>query len=373
MLCGMPNTALPDTVYQNVIKPVLFRLDAEQVHHFVLSALQRAGQVPGLHRAVAHYAMPTEAALRQRIWGQRFVSPLGLAAGLDKNGEAITMFSALGFGFIEVGTVTPKPQPGNTLPRLFRLPSDQALINRMGFNNRGVAALAKQLQGDHRVPIWTNIGKNKDTPNEQAVDDYRAAIRALYPQADGFVVNVSSPNTPHLRALQQADELNDLLRAVLHEAEMLRVESLRPALPVLVKLAPDLSDTDFAASVAAAQSAGVSGLIIANTTLSREGLRSPERRQAGGLSGKPLAQRSTELVRRAYNQTGGKLPIVGVGGIFSAQDAYIKIKAGASLIELYTALIYQGPGLPSRINAELVKLLHADGLGHISQAIGAEA
>lgn len=364
--------SVPDLLYRHLAKPLLFRMDAEQAHHLTIRALQGAGRVPGLDTAVAHFAAPTPNALRQQLWGLRFGSPVGLAAGLDKNGEAITLFSALGFGFMEVGTVTPRPQPGNPLPRLFRLPEDGALINRMGFNNAGLDTLARHLSGPHRIPIWANIGKNKDTPNDQAEDDYRQAVRALYPHADGFVVNVSSPNTPGLRSLQQADELSALLDAVLREAERQRLEHLQQR-PVLVKLAPDLSDEDFAASVEAAQAAGVSGLIVSNTTLSRAGLRSPNREQAGGLSGQPLRERSTALVRRAYQLTSGKLPIVGVGGIFSAQDAYQKIRAGASLVEVYTALIYEGPALPSRLNRQLTELLHGGGFGHISQAVGVDA
>ncbi|AWN24536.1 dihydroorotate dehydrogenase (quinone) [Deinococcus irradiatisoli] len=355
------------------LKPLLFRLDAEQAHHLTLGACALAQRLPGLSSALGALTRPTQAALRQHLWNLEFASPLGLAAGLDKNGEALGIFSNLGFGFAEVGTVTPRPQPGNPQPRLFRLPPDEALINRMGFNNAGLDALAVRLRGPHAVPIWANIGKNKDTPNDTAVDDYLAGVRALYRVADGFVINVSSPNTPGLRALQHADELRALLAAVLEEAEEQRVLSLRPALPVLVKLAPDLSDPDFEASVDAALQAGVSGLILTNTTLGRAGLRHPHREEAGGLSGRPLAQRSTELVRRAYRQTSGRLPIVGVGGIFSAQDAYDKIRAGASLVEVYTALIYQGPGLAQRVNAGLLALLARDGLNHISEAVGADA
>jgi dihydroorotate dehydrogenase len=355
------------------LKPLLFRLDAERAHHLTMTASAWAGRVPGLGAALGRFNQPTSAALRQTLWGQEFCSPLGLAAGLDKNAEATAVFSNIGFGFLEVGTVTPRPQSGNPAPRLFRLPSDAALINRMGFNNHGLEPLAAHLQGRHAVPIWANIGKNKDTPNEQAVDDYRAGVRALAEVADGYVINVSSPNTPGLRALQHADELYSLVRAVLDEAEAGRIRTLRPALPVLVKLAPDLSSEDFAASVDAVSRAGAHGLIVSNTTLSREGLTHHHQSEVGGLSGRPLSERSTELVREAYRLTGGTVPIVGVGGVFSAQDAYAKIRAGASLVELYTALIYAGPGLPRQINAGLLELLHADGLSHISQATGLDA
>ena len=354
------------------LKPLLFRLDAEQAHHLTLSACAVAGRVPGVPGALSTLNRATSAALGQHLWGYAFASPLGLAAGLDKNAEALGVFSGLGFGFLEVGTVTPRAQPGNEQPRLFRLPPDEALINRMGFNNQGLSVLEGRLQGRHALPIWANIGKNKATPNERAAEDYLAGVQAISGVADGFVVNVSSPNTPGLRALQHADELFALVSAVLGEAERQRVQTLRP-LPVLVKLAPDLTGADFEASVDAVQQAGASGLILSNTTLSREGLSHANRDQAGGLSGRPLTTRSTELVRRAYLQTGGTLPIVGVGGVFSAQDAYAKIRAGARLVEIYTALIYEGPGLPRRINAGLLELLRRDGLTHISEAVGADA
>ncbi|WP_293909801.1 quinone-dependent dihydroorotate dehydrogenase [Deinococcus sp.] len=355
------------------LKPLLFRLDAERAHHLTMTASAWAGRVPGLGAALGRLNQPTAAALRQTLWGQVFASPLGLAAGLDKNAEAVAVFSNIGFGFLEVGTVTPRPQAGNPAPRLFRLPEDGALINRMGFNNHGLEALSAHLRGHHAVPIWANIGKNKQTPNEQAQGDYRAGVRVLAGVADGFVINVSSPNTPGLRALQHEGELYSLVRAVLNEAEAGRIRTLRPALPVLVKLAPDLSPDDFAASVDAAARAGAHGLIVSNTTLGRAGLTHPHQTEAGGLSGRPLGTRSTQLVREAYRLTGGTLPIVGVGGVFSAQDAYAKIRAGASLVELYTALIYAGPGLPRQINAGLLKLLRRDGLTHISQATGMDA
>ncbi|GAA4005650.1 quinone-dependent dihydroorotate dehydrogenase [Deinococcus rubellus] len=354
------------------LKPALFRLDAEQAHHLTMNACALAGRLPGLPALIGSLTRATAPALGQQLWGFSFASPLGLAAGLDKNAEAIGVFSNIGFGFLEVGTVTPRPQPGNPAPRLFRLPSDEALINRMGFNNRGLAALEHRLAGPHAVPVWANIGKNKDTSNAQAADDYLAGVRALAGVADGFVINVSSPNTPGLRALQSAAELHELVRVVLSEAEKQRVRTLR-ALPVLVKLAPDLSDTDFEASVDAAVRAGASGLILSNTTLSRDGLSHPYRAESGGLSGRPLTGRSTELVRRAFRQTAGALTIVGVGGVFSAQDAYAKIRAGASLVEVYTALIYQGPDLPRRINAGLLELLRRDGFTHVSEAIGVSA
>lgn len=358
-----------------VLKPALFRLDAEDAHHLTLRALGAASRVPAWPGLARRLSAPAEPRLAQTLWGRPFASPVGLAAGLDKNGEAVPAFSALGFGFLEVGTVTPLAQPGNHRPRLFRLPEDAALINRMGFNNGGVGALHARLAAlpARTAPVWVNIGKNKATPNEAAVEDYRACVRALFEVADGFVVNVSSPNTPGLRALQAAGELGELVRAVLNEVEVGSVRTARRAPPVLVKLAPDLHPADFEASVGAVVEAGAGGLIVSNTTLGREGLTHTHRSQAGGLSGRPLRARSTALVRDAYRLTGGRVPIVGVGGIFTPEDAYAKIRAGASLVEVYTALIYEGPGLPARLNRGLGRLLERDGLRNVAQALGVEA
>ncbi|MFC6592502.1 quinone-dependent dihydroorotate dehydrogenase [Deinococcus lacus] len=357
--------------YRSLIKPLLFRLDAEDAHHLTLGALALASQVPGLPLA-RRITAPASPALRQTLWGRDFASPVGLAAGLDKNGQAVPAFGALGFGFLEVGTVTPLPQSGNERPRLFRLPEDSALINRMGFNNAGTQALEARLQGPRLCPVWVNIGKNKVTPNEAAAQDYCACVRALYSVADGFVVNVSSPNTPGLRALQAAGELQALVTAVMDEVERQRVRTAR-RLPVLVKLAPDLHPDDFAASIEAVIQAGASGLIVSNTTLSREGLRSKRRTEAGGLSGLPLRQRSTELVRDAYRLSRGRVPLVGVGGIFGPQDAYEKIRAGASLVEVYSGLIYRGPALPWEIHTGLEQRLRQDGFRTVREAVGVDA
>ncbi|MCP2013134.1 dihydroorotate dehydrogenase [Deinococcus sp. HSC-46F16] len=361
-------------MYRRLLQPALFRLDAEDAHHLTLRLLGGASRVPGWTAPVRALTAPADSRLTQTLWGHAYPSPLGLAAGLDKNGEAVPAFSALGFGFVEVGTVTPLAQPGNERPRLFRLPPDRALINRMGFNNAGADALHARLAalGDRPVPVWVNIGKNKATPNEDATQDYLRLVRALGDVADAFVVNVSSPNTPGLRALQAANDLAALVRAVVAEVEEGRVRTLnRP--PVLVKLAPDLHPADFEASVGAVVEAGAHGLIVSNTTLSREGLTHSSREQAGGLSGQPLTERSTALVREAYRLTGGRVPIVGVGGVFTAEDAYAKIRAGASLVEVYTALIYEGPGLPARLNRGLSRLLERDGFTSVAEAVGADA
>ncbi|MEF2278190.1 quinone-dependent dihydroorotate dehydrogenase [Deinococcus sp. YIM 134068] len=362
-------------MYRRVLKPALFRLDAEDAHHLTLRALGAASRVPAWPGAARRILVPADPRLTQTLWGRAFASPVGLAAGLDKNGEAVPAFAALGFGFLEVGTVTPLGQPGNDRPRLFRLPDDGALINRMGFNNGGAEALRARLAAlpTRTAPVWVNIGKNKATPNEAAVEDYRACVRTLYEVADGFVVNVSSPNTPGLRALQAAGDLADLVRDVGEEVEAGRVRTARRAPPVLVKLAPDLHPADFEASVGAVLEAGADGLIVSNTTLGRAGLTHPHREQAGGLSGRPLTERSTALVRDAYRLTRGRVPIVGVGGIFTPEDAYAKIRAGASLIEVYTALIYEGPRLPMRLNRGLAALLERDGLRNVAEAVGVEA
>ena len=360
-------------MYRRLLKPALFRLDPEDAHHLTLRALGWAATVPAWPGLVRSLTVPPDPRLTQTLWGHTFSSPVGLAAGLDKNGEAVPAFGALGFGFVEVGTVTPRAQPGNERPRLFRLPADEALINRMGFNNAGAQALRGRLTAlaARPVPVWVNIGKNKVTPNEEAVQDYREAVRVLQAVADAFVVNVSSPNTPGLRALQAAGDLAALVRAVLDEVEAGRVRTLsRP--PVLVKLAPDLHPADFEASVGAVLEAGADGLIISNTTLRREGLTHPRREETGGLSGRPLTVRSTELVRAAYRLTRGRVPIVGVGGIFTAEDAYAKIRAGARLVEVYTALIYEGPGLPARLNRDLARLLARDGVRHLTEAVGVD-
>ncbi len=355
-------------MYPRLLRPALFRLEAEDAHHLTLRGL---GLGPSANLLNALYGVPDDPRLSTNLFGLTFPSPLGLAAGLDKDARAVAALSRLGLGFLEVGTVTPRAQAGNPRPRLFRLPGDFALINRMGFNNAGMDVVAGRLAEltSRPVPIAVNIGKNKDTPNEAAADDYQACVRTLFPHADLFVVNVSSPNTPGLRALQGADELKRLLSAVLAEVEAQRVRHLKTA-PVLVKIAPDLDDAALNVTLGAALDAGVAGVVVANTTLGRAGLTHPHRDQTGGLSGKPLAARSTELVRKAHALTGGKLPIVASGGVFTGQDAYAKIRAGASLIEVYTALIYEGPSLPSRINRELAGLLERDGFGNVAGAVG---
>ncbi|QAY68415.1 quinone-dependent dihydroorotate dehydrogenase [Paenibacillus protaetiae] len=356
-------------------KPLLFRMDAEKAHHLVIDGLHTANGIPGVNGILhALYGVKETPELATDLFGLHFPHPVGLAAGLDKNGKATDGFTSIGLGFMEVGTVTPKGQAGNELPRLFRLPPDEALVNRMGFNNDGVEAMARQLARRklHRIPIAVNIGKNKVTPNELAHEDYQACIRALYEHGDFFVVNISSPNTPDLRALQHGDELRTLLSAVKEEIGRQASRSGKHAKPVLVKIAPDMTDEQLELTVAAIQESGVSGIIATNTTISRDGLTHANKAETGGLSGKPLRERSTEVIRFVYRQTGGQLPIIGSGGIFTAADAYDKIRAGASLVEIYTALIYKGPDVVREITGGLVQLLRKDGYRNIAEAVGAD-
>ena len=292
------------------------------------------------------------------MFGLKFTNPVGLAAGFDKNGEFIAEMANLGFGFIEVGTVTPLPQPGNPLPRMFRLPYDNGLINRMGFNNLGVNSLAeniaqfrKNAKGyQNELIIGGNIGKNKNTPNEEAVNDYVICFDRLFDVVDYFVVNVSSPNTPGLRALQEKGPLTNLLNTL--QQRNLKNEVTRP---ILLKIAPDLTNEQLDDIVEIVQQTGIAGVIATNTTISRDGLLSPDqlKNEAGGLSGKPLSKRSTEVIAYLFKRSKGAFPIIGVGGIHSPEDALEKINAGASLVQLYTGFIYEGPGLISRINRKL--------------------
>lgn len=363
-------------LYRNLAKPVLFQLDPEKAHHLTVDGLGALSRIPGMAAMFQSlYGVPSNPQTTVSLCGLTFPNPVGLAAGLDKNAKAVRMFSSLGFGFMEVGTVTPRPQIGNDKPRLFRLPPDEALINRMGFNNVGAEAMADHLKqaGRQRIPIAVNIGKNKDTPNEQAEEDYRACIRKLYPYGDFFVVNISSPNTPGLRNLQHGAELESLVGAVKDEMEKQSAAYKLPRKPVFVKIAPDLTGNELEYMVETFVKTKVSGVIATNTTISREGLSHHHSKETGGLSGKPLTAKSTEVIRSVYRLTGGKLPIIGAGGIFTAEDAYEKIRAGASLVEVYTALIYKGPGLLRELNEGVLSLLKRDGYTHVTEAIGADA
>ncbi|MFD0586687.1 quinone-dependent dihydroorotate dehydrogenase [Paenibacillus sp. GCM10027627] len=362
-------------LYNTLLKPIFFKLDPEKAHHLVIDGLASGSRVPGATSIMnAMYGVSESPELSTELLGLRFPHPVGLAAGLDKNGVAADGFSSIGFGFAEVGTVTPKGQEGNEQPRLFRLPPDEALINRMGFNNLGVDAMASHLakRKIHRIPIAVNIGKNKVTPNELAHEDYKACIKALYRYGDFFVVNISSPNTQGLRDLQHGDELKKLLGTVMNEVKAQAAAAKSKPKSVLVKIAPDMSGDQLEHTVATIVESGVAGIIATNTTLSREGLKHENGRESGGLSGKPLRDRSTEVISAVYKQTGGRLPIIGSGGIFTAQDAYDKIRAGASLVEIYTALIYKGPGLLRELTEGLKECLRKDGYRNIAEAVGAD-
>lgn len=359
-------------LYRNIFKPVLFRMDPEKAHHLVIGGLGAGVRIPGTLAAMqSMYGITSTPDMTTELFGITFPGPVGLAAGLDKNAQAAAGLSASGFGFMEVGTVTPKPQPGNEQPRLFRLPSDRALINRMGFNNEGAWAMADRLRHlvDHPIPIAVNIGKNKVTPNEEAAEDYKACISELYTYADFFVVNISSPNTPDLRNLQHGNELKELLAEVMQEMNA-QAQNHGTSKSVLVKIAPDVSDAELEYMVETIRQSGAAGIIATNTTLSRDGLTHNHAGETGGLSGRPLTERSTEIISRVYRQTEGKLPIIGCGGIFSSEDAYDKIKAGSSLVEIYTSFIYEGPQITRRLHNGIRELMQRDGFAHISEAVG---
>jgi dihydroorotate dehydrogenase len=351
----------------------MFRIDPERAHHLTLGLLQRLVQLPSLLKLWQFWRPLESAALQMQLAGLHFPNPIGLAAGFDKSAIAVPAFQAFGFGFVEVGTVTPRPQVGNPLPRLFRVPADEAVINRMGFNNDGATAVARRLRlSPGRTPIGVNLGKNADTPLEQALNDYRACFEELFDVGSYVVVNVSSPNTPGLRALQNHANIRMLLGGMQDCNQALaRARQVQPR-PLFVKIAPDLQPYELDDIVEAVQTCALDGIIATNTTTNRKGLTTAIT-EPGGLSGRPLRQRSTEVIRHVYRRAQGQIPIIGVGGIFSAEDAYEKICAGATLVQLYTGLIYRGPSLPHHINIGLLHLLHRDGLTHLSQAVGRAA
>lgn len=288
--------------------------------------------------------------LERKLFGLTFPNPVGLAAGFDKDAKLYKELSNFGFGFIEIGTLTPKPQPGNPKKRLFRLPEDGGLINRMGFNNEGVEAAIERLKRNKGILIGGNIGKNKLTPNEEAVSDYVQCFEALFPHVDYFVVNVSSPNTPNLRALQDKEPLTHLLQTL----KDLNHSKSKPK-PILLKIAPDLTEEQLVDIIDIITSVKIDGLIATNTTLSREGLQSENKSEMGGLSGKPVTKKSTEVIRFLHEKSKNAFPIIGVGGIHSPEDAIEKLEAGASLVQLYTGFVYEGPGVVKRINKAILK------------------
>jgi dihydroorotate dehydrogenase len=345
-------------------RKLLFHLDPERAHGLAAGALRAMGGV-----ASALRPRPDDS-LRVKCLGLDFESPLGMAAGFDKGEVLVRGLHALGFGHVEVGTITPRPQAGNPRPRLFRLPEHRALLNRMGFNNQGMAACGERLARLPRVGrgiVGVNVGKNKDTPNERASEDYLAAIDSLHPWADYLVVNLSSPNTPGLRALQERAPLEALLGACVDRARPL-------GKPLLVKLAPDLAPEALDEAVDVAVACGASGVIATNTTIQRPGAVAshPRAAEAGGLSGAPLAPLSLFALRRAHARAAGRIPIIGVGGIMDAADAYARVRAGASLVQVYTGFVYGGPAFPRRILEEMPELLRRDGFGSVAEAVGTE-
>ena len=337
-------------MYKFIAKPIFFLFQPERAHHVTLAIFRFLLALPGMGALIRAHFRVTDPRLQRRELGLEFPNPIGLAAGFDKDGHYLHVMQALGFGFIEVGTVTPRPQEGNPKPRLFRLPADEALINRMGFNNGGVDALVERLKKRPKgLLVGGNIGKNKDTPNSEALNDYRYCFEKLHPWVDYFVVNVSSPNTPGLRDLQEKEPLRQLLGTL--EA-MNRKEAVQR--PILLKIAPDLNEAQLNDIVDIVQETGIAGIIASNTTISRTGLKTPEATLqaigAGGLSGKPVQEASTRVLRYLHERSGGTLFLIGVGGIHSPESAQEKFEAGARLIQVYTGLIYEGPGFIKRLN-----------------------
>jgi dihydroorotate dehydrogenase len=340
-------------MYHAIIRPLLFKLEAEQAHRITFKLVKLIHRLPLVSAINRALYCTTNKSLERTVFGITFKNPVGLAAGFDKDAKLINEWGNYGFGCVEIGTITPKAQAGNEQPRLFRLINDSAIINRMGFNNEGVeAAIIRLKQRDNSIVIGGNIGKNKLTSNENAAHDYLFCFEALFNYVDYFVVNVSSPNTPNLRALQDKEPLQQLLTTLQHANS-----KKEKAKPILLKIAPDLTNTQLDDIIEIITTTGIAGVVATNTTLSREGLTSPETltQQTGGLSGKPLTQRSTEVIQYLHTHSKGAFPIIAVGGIFTPQHAIEKLNAGASLVQLYTGFIYEGPSLVKRINEALIK------------------
>ncbi len=360
-------------MFYRSIKALVFMLDPETAHRMVLWLLRIVGGIPGAPALLSLWFAYRRPLLRSTLCGLPLDNPVGLAAGFDKDGLMLPALYGLGFGFVEVGTVTPRSQEGNPRPRLFRLPEDEALINRLGFNNEGAWALAGRMAKRNRAGhvLGINLGKQRETPLDEAVVDYLTCLHALHDHADYLVINVSSPNTPGLRDLQLQATLAELLRVIVAARNQL-TDPTANRVPLLLKIAPDLADEDVAAMAREAQRQGVDGMIAGNTTLQRVGLRSVLAGEQGGLSGVPLQAAALRCVAQIYRATGGKLPVIGVGGVNTPESAYALIRAGAVAVQLYTGLIYHGPGLLRRINRGLVRLLEADGFASVGEAVGAD-
>ncbi|MDA9630557.1 quinone-dependent dihydroorotate dehydrogenase [Flavobacteriaceae bacterium] len=339
-------------MYKFLIKPILFLFDPEWVHHTVFSTLKIIHRIPGIGSLIRSLYQVKDQRLERKIFGLTFPNPIGLAAGFDKDAKLYQELSNFGFGFIEIGTLTPEPQPGNPKRRLFRLPKDNALINRMGFNNEGVKEAIERLKKNKGVLIGGNIGKNKITSNEKAVSDYVQCFESLFTYVDYFVVNVSSPNTPNLRALQDKEPLTHLLQTL----KDLNISKSNPK-PILLKIAPDLTEEQLLDIIEIITMVKIDGVIAANTTLSREGLQSTNKKEIGGLSGKPVTDRSTAVIRFLHEKSNKAFPIIGVGGIHTPEDALEKLKAGASLIQLYTGFVYEGPGVVKKMNKAILEAI----------------
>ncbi len=341
-------------LYKNLLRPLFFLIDPEKIHHLVFKLIKFSQSIPGAKFLTRNLFVVKNPKLERTVFGITFPNPIGLAAGFDKDARLYKELSNYGFGFIEIGTITPLPQDGNPKPRMFRLPLDSGLINRMGFNNKGLEGAIERLRNrPQNIIIGGNIGKNKITPNEEATSDYEKCFEGLFPYVDYFVVNVSSPNTPNLRALQEKGPLMELLN------HLQKLNHSKPtSKPILLKIAPDLTNEQLDDIVEIVQETKIAGVIATNTTISREGLTTStsiiEHIGAGGLSGKPLTKRSTEVIKYLSDKSNKSFPIIGVGGIHSEQDAIDKLNAGASLIQLYTGFIYEGPGLVKRINEALL-------------------
>jgi dihydroorotate dehydrogenase len=335
-----------------LIRALLFRLDPELAHSLTLNAISLVGRVPIIHGILRHLYDAVDRPVQ--VFGLRFKNPVGLAAGYDKDARGWQGLACLGFGHIEIGTVTIKPQPGNPPPRVFRIPEQQAVINRMGFPGEGARIVAQRLSVKHPpgLVLGVNIGKNKDTPLESASQDYLELLRVFTPLADYLAINVSSPNTVGLRRLQARDMLESLL-GVLAKERIVQEQRVEKKVPMLVKLAPDLCDDELDDALAAIQGAGMDGVIATNTTLNRDGIMSPIAQEVGGLSGKPLTARSREMVAKIIQRSGNRMPVIGVGGIMTSSDAQAMLDAGASLVQVYTGLIYAGPKLVQRIVKEV--------------------
>jgi len=363
-------------VYRSFLRPILFRLPPETAHELALHSLGIIGTATVTSLVAPRYRSKSFGGLKR--FGLNFPNPIGLAAGFDKDGIALPALSALGFGFIEAGTLTFHAQPGNPRPRLFRLPADKALINRAGFNNRGAAAFVERLK-QHRPAcvLGVSIGKSKIAPLEDAVADYLASFEIVFPVADYVAINVSSPNTPQLRELQQTEQLSNLIKALQRRKSELEKESNRSApLPLLVKLAPDIQDEELASIVDTLLTLKIDGVIATNTTISRSNLSTNaaevDSYGAGGLSGLPLRNRSTKMIAELFKLTKGQIPIVGVGGIFNAADAWEKICAGASLLQVYTGFIYEGPSIAKDINDGLLTIMERAQINHLDDAVGSQ-